>query len=56
MRALAWFAAAGFGVFKTRMSTRQITDLLVEAREGSRESLNQLLPLVYAELRRIARK
>ena len=31
-----------------------VTRLLVRAREGSREAVEELLPLVYAELRRVA--
>ena len=37
------------------MDSWRITDLLIEAREGNPEGLNRLLPLVYDELRRIAR-
>lgn len=39
------------------MSVRQqITDLLVDGREGEREALDRLYPLVYEELRRVARR
>ena len=31
-----------------------VTQLLVMAREGDREAMDRLLPLVYAELRRVA--
>jgi RNA polymerase sigma-70 factor (ECF subfamily) len=36
------------------MDTSQITQLLRQSREGDRDALDQLLPLVYQELRRIA--
>lgn len=36
------------------MDTSQITQLLRQSRDGNREALDQLLPLVYQELRRIA--
>lgn len=35
---------------------RQITNLLVDARGGDSDALDQLLPLVYDELRRIAHR
>jgi RNA polymerase sigma-70 factor (ECF subfamily) len=35
-------------------STGEVTRLLKEWRDGNTDALNQLLPLVYAELRRIA--
>jgi RNA polymerase sigma-70 factor, ECF subfamily len=35
---------------------RQVTELLISMRDGNREALNELIPLVYAELRRIARR
>jgi RNA polymerase sigma-70 factor, ECF subfamily len=35
---------------------RQVTELLISLRDGNREALNELVPLVYAELRRIARR
>lgn len=34
--------------------TGDVTRLLVRAREGNREAMEELLPLVYAELRRVA--
>ncbi|QQS45475.1 MAG: sigma-70 family RNA polymerase sigma factor [Acidobacteriota bacterium] len=37
-------------------SPLQITQLLVDWRNGDRESLDRLIPLVYEELRRIARR
>ena len=37
------------------MALDEITARLIELREGRREALDQLLPLVYAELRAIAR-
>lgn len=37
------------------MSHKPITQLLLELREGGRESIDQLLPIVYDELRRLAR-
>src|SRR5215831_13257324 len=33
-----------------------ITELLAELREGRRDAFNQILPLVYSELRRAARR
>ena len=36
-------------------SSSQVTELLVRWRGGDREALDSLLPLVYDELRRIAR-
>lgn len=36
-------------------SPRQVTDLLVRWRAGDREALDALMPLVYEELRRLAR-
>jgi RNA polymerase sigma factor (TIGR02999 family) len=36
-------------------SSSQVTELLVRWRDGDREALDSLLPLVYDELRRIAR-
>ncbi|HKW11931.1 MAG TPA: ECF-type sigma factor [Gemmatimonadaceae bacterium] len=36
--------------------TTGITELLAELREGRREAFNQILPLVYSELRRAARR
>ena len=33
-----------------------VTQLLVMARDGDREAMNRLLPLVYAELRRVAER
>jgi len=38
-----------------RDSSKQVTELLVRWRWGDREALDSLLPLVYDELRRIAR-
>jgi RNA polymerase sigma factor (TIGR02999 family) len=38
-----------------RDSSKQVTELLVRWRGGDREALDSLLPLVYDELRRIAR-
>jgi RNA polymerase sigma factor (TIGR02999 family) len=38
------------------MDTRSVTDLLIDARHGSSDDLNRLLPLVYDDLRRIARQ
>ena len=38
-----------------RGSSTQVTELLVRWREGDRAALDSLLPLVYDELRRIAR-
>jgi RNA polymerase sigma factor (TIGR02999 family) len=35
--------------------TENITELLVKAREGDPSALNELMPLVYEELRRMAR-
>lgn len=35
-------------------STPGITELLIDAQNGSRESLDELLPLVYDELKRVA--
>ncbi len=32
-----------------------VTDLLIQLREGDREALNELVPLIHGELRRIAR-
>ena len=37
------------------VSHSQITELLVRWREGDHAALNQLVPLVYDELRRLAR-
>jgi RNA polymerase sigma factor (TIGR02999 family) len=34
----------------------QVTELLISLRDGNREALNELVPLVYSELRRIARR
>jgi RNA polymerase sigma factor (TIGR02999 family) len=34
--------------------TRQVTDLLLQMRDGNTEAMNQLVPLVYEELRRLA--
>jgi len=36
-------------------STSQVTDLLARWRSGNREALDALMPLVYGELRRVAR-
>ena len=36
-------------------SSTQITDLLVELSDGRREAFDELIPLVYEDLRRIAR-
>ena len=36
--------------------TGDVTGLLVRAREGNPEAMEELLPLVYAELRRVARR
>ncbi len=36
-------------------STSQVTDLLARWRSGNREALDALMPLVYGELRRLAR-
>jgi RNA polymerase sigma factor (TIGR02999 family) len=38
-----------------RRSSNQVTELLVRWRDGDREALDALMPLVYAELRRLAR-
>ena len=38
------------------MDTRSITDLLIDVRQGSPEAMNRVLPLVYEELRRIAKR
>ena len=35
---------------------KQVTELLISLRDGNREALNELVPLVYSELRRIARR
>jgi RNA polymerase sigma factor (TIGR02999 family) len=35
-------------------TTNQVTQLLLEAQQGKQEAVDQLLPLVYGELRRIA--
>jgi len=35
---------------------RRVTDLLIALRNGEREALNELVPLVYDELRAIARR
>ena len=40
----------------TIIALEQITSILVEARDGDAVALNRLLPLVYDELRRIARR
>lgn len=37
------------------MSNENVTQLLQKSNEGNREALDQLLPIVYDELRRIAR-
>ena len=37
-------------------TTREVTHLLVEWREGNREALNRLMPLVHDELRRLAQQ
>jgi RNA polymerase sigma factor (TIGR02999 family) len=34
----------------------EVTDLILEARHGSRDALDRLLPLVYDELRRLAHR
>ena len=39
-----------------RLMRHDITDLLVAGREGDRETLEELMPLVYPELRRIAHR
>jgi RNA polymerase sigma factor (TIGR02999 family) len=39
-----------------RPQSASVTRLLVEWRRGDQESLNELLPLVHSELRRIARR
>jgi len=42
---------------KERMAnSHQVTELLISLRDGNREALNELVPLVYSELRRIARR
>jgi RNA polymerase sigma factor (TIGR02999 family) len=38
------------------MASEDITRLLVQIREGDRDAFNRLLPLVYDELRRMARR
>ncbi len=38
------------------MEADQVTDLLIGARDGDREALDQLFPVVYDELRRIAHR
>ncbi|MGH7575705.1 MAG: ECF-type sigma factor, partial [Longimicrobiales bacterium] len=40
----------------TSSSRREVTRLLSRASDGNREALDQLIPLVYAELRRIAKR
>jgi RNA polymerase sigma factor (TIGR02999 family) len=37
------------------MPTRNVTDLLLEWRRGDRAALDRLMPLVYEEMRRLAR-
>jgi RNA polymerase sigma factor (TIGR02999 family) len=44
-----------FGHLRSR-SAGQVTDLLARWRSGNREALDALMPLVYAELRRLARQ
>jgi len=43
------------GTLLHRDSSNQVTQLLVRWREGDREALEELMPLVYDELRRLAR-
>src|SRR5687767_3530248 len=38
----------------TTPSRQEVTDLLIEWSEGNQEALNELMPLVYDELRRVA--
>lgn len=38
-----------------RESSKEVTELLVRWRDGDREALDSLMPLVYGELRRLAR-
>ena len=40
----------------TTLSNPNVTELLIEWQRGDREALNQLTPLVYDELRRIAHR
>jgi RNA polymerase sigma factor (TIGR02999 family) len=40
---------------RSRPRTTEVTRLLLRAREGDHDALDQLMPLVYDELRRIAR-
>lgn len=40
----------------TSSSQREVTRLLIDLSDGNREALDQLIPLVYAELRRIANR
>src|SRR5215472_12168135 len=44
-----------FGRLRSR-SAGQVTDLLARWRSGNREALDALMPLVYGELRRLARQ
>lgn len=41
---------------KPRISTNEITRLLIEWSDGNRAALDELYPLVYGELRRLARR
>ena len=36
------------------MSTNELTELLLEARRGDQSAIDRLLPVVYAELRKLA--
>ncbi len=47
---------AGVQWLMQRPQSASVTRLLVEWRRGDQESLNELLPLVHCELRRIARR
>ena len=38
------------------LSSKSVTQLLIAWSEGDREALNRLMPLVYDELRRLARR
>jgi RNA polymerase sigma factor (TIGR02999 family) len=40
---------------KTMMNRRDVTGLLIDWRRGSAEALDRLIPLLYDELRRVAR-
>ena len=49
------YALSQPGVEMTTLSQQQVTQLLLDWSDGDQQALNQLIPLVYQELKRLAR-